>query len=149
MNANDSNISIHLYPHPIPNYLQAAAMNLSIERSPTLKFRLHIIIGSLVSVVFILIIARIANNGTPKTRTNIWGIAVVSKLPSTFNIQTTNHTQVPQISSLHGLPDHDNSYESAQTMGKHESIHDLEHHRYSLLVCFVYYHYYGNHGIDY
>ena len=55
-------------------------MNLSIERSPIIKFRLHIIIGALVSIVFILIIARVANNGTPKTRTNIWGIAVVSKV---------------------------------------------------------------------
>ena len=66
-------------------------MNISIERSPTLKFRLHIIIGSLVSVVFILIIARITNNGTPKTRTNIWGIAVVSKPPSIFDVHTTDH----------------------------------------------------------
>lgn len=53
-------------------------MNLSIERSPALKFRLHIIIGAWVFIVFILIIARIANSGTPKTRTNVWGIAVVS-----------------------------------------------------------------------
>ncbi|CAG8882748.1 unnamed protein product [Penicillium egyptiacum] len=57
-------------------------MNLSIERSPVIKFRLHIIIGALVLIVFILIIARIANSGTPKTRTNIWGIAVVSYLPT-------------------------------------------------------------------
>jgi hypothetical protein len=45
-----------------------------------IKFRLHIIIGALVSIVFILIIARVADKGTPKTRVNIWGIAVVSSL---------------------------------------------------------------------
>ncbi|KGO36704.1 hypothetical protein PEX1_043460 [Penicillium expansum] len=53
-------------------------MNLSIERSPMIKFRLHIIIGASVFIIFILLIARIANSGTPKTRTNVWGIAVIA-----------------------------------------------------------------------
>jgi hypothetical protein len=57
-------------------------MNLAIERSPLIKFRLHIIIGALVSIVFILTIARVADKGTPKTRVNIWGIAVVRCLSS-------------------------------------------------------------------
>ncbi|KAJ9491849.1 hypothetical protein VN97_g1423 [Penicillium thymicola] len=54
-------------------------MDLSIERSPVLKFRLHILIGAWVFIVLIFIIARIANSGTPKTRTNVWGIAVCLK----------------------------------------------------------------------
>ncbi|KAK9850704.1 hypothetical protein MYU51_011773 [Penicillium brevicompactum] len=76
-------------------------MNLSIERSPTLKFRLHIIIGSLVSVVFILIIARIANNGTPKTRTNIWGIAVCLKSAvfMAYQIMTTHMNRLKRWAS--------------------------------------------------
>jgi hypothetical protein len=57
-------------------------MNLSNERSPVIKFRLHIIIGALLLIVFILLIARIADSGTPKTRTNIWGIVVVSYFPT-------------------------------------------------------------------
>lgn len=60
--------------------LKAARMNLSTKRSPMIQFRLHIIIGAMVSIVFILIIARVADKGTPKTRVNIWGIAVVSSL---------------------------------------------------------------------
>lgn len=60
-------------------------INLSIERSPVLKFRLHIIIGALLLLVFVLIIARIANNGTPKSRVNVWGIAVVCYFPSCFH----------------------------------------------------------------
>lgn len=67
-------------------------MDLSIERSPVLKFRLHIIIGAWVFVVFILIIARIANSGTPKTRTNVWGIAVVSYLPEYILISRMGST---------------------------------------------------------
>ncbi|KAJ5484557.1 hypothetical protein N7453_012025 [Penicillium expansum] len=51
-------------------------MNLSIERSPMIKFRLHIIIGASVFIIFILLIARIANSGTPKTRTNCLKSAV-------------------------------------------------------------------------
>lgn len=53
-------------------------MNLSIENNPKIKFRLHIIIGSLLLLTFILVIARVADKGTPSSRTNTWGIAVVS-----------------------------------------------------------------------
>ncbi|OOF92576.1 hypothetical protein ASPCADRAFT_21072, partial [Aspergillus carbonarius ITEM 5010] len=44
-----------------------------------LKRRLHILIASLISLIFILIIARLAIPGTPVTRTNVWGIAVCIK----------------------------------------------------------------------
>lgn len=44
---------------------------------PRIKRRLHILIASLIALTFILIIARLATPGTPATRTNIWGIAVV------------------------------------------------------------------------
>ncbi|KAF7591051.1 hypothetical protein BBP40_002011 [Aspergillus hancockii] len=54
-------------------------LNLSAENSPKIKFRLHIIIGSLVFLTFILVIARVADKGTPSTRTNTWGIAVCLK----------------------------------------------------------------------
>jgi hypothetical protein len=64
-------------------------MNLSNERSPVIKFRLHIIIGALLLIVFILLIARIADSGTPKTRTNIWGIVVVSYFSTYLLISLT------------------------------------------------------------
>ncbi|KNG89895.1 hypothetical protein ANOM_001701 [Aspergillus nomiae NRRL 13137] len=54
-------------------------MNLSIDNSPKIKFRLHIIIGSLLLLTFILVIARVADKGTPSSRTNTWGIAVCVK----------------------------------------------------------------------
>jgi hypothetical protein len=53
-------------------------MNLAIENHPKIKLRLHIIIGVLLFLNFVLIIARIADKGTPKTRSNTWGIVVVS-----------------------------------------------------------------------
>jgi hypothetical protein len=55
-------------------------MNFRMPIEPTRrnKFRLDITIGSFLAVTLILIIARIANKGTPSTRTNTWGIAVVS-----------------------------------------------------------------------
>lgn len=67
---------MHL-PFPLPTPTRA------------LKKRLYITIGSLILVTFVLIIARIADKGTPSTRTNTWGIAVVRPsltlyLPSTL-----------------------------------------------------------------
>ncbi|GFF37503.1 hypothetical protein IFM46972_05243 [Aspergillus udagawae] len=53
-------------------------MKLAFENHPKIKLRLHIIVGALLFLNFVLIIARIANKGTPKTRSNTWGIAVVS-----------------------------------------------------------------------
>lgn len=53
-------------------------LNVATDDIPRTKFRLHIAIGSLVALTFILIIARVADSGTPRTRTNTWGIAVVS-----------------------------------------------------------------------
>lgn len=69
-------------------------MDLSIERSPVLKFRLHILIGAWVFIILILIIARIANSGTPKTRTNVWGIAVVSYFPEYILISCVRFTNL-------------------------------------------------------
>ncbi|RAK98146.1 uncharacterized protein BO80DRAFT_362447 [Aspergillus ibericus CBS 121593] len=46
---------------------------------PGLKRRLHILIASLISLTFILIIARLAIPGTPVTRVNVWGIVVCIK----------------------------------------------------------------------
>ncbi|KAF9884978.1 hypothetical protein FE257_000888 [Aspergillus nanangensis] len=54
-------------------------MNLSIENASRTQFRLHIIIGILVLITFILAIARLANKGTPSSRSNTWGIAVCVK----------------------------------------------------------------------
>ncbi|OJJ52435.1 hypothetical protein ASPSYDRAFT_164463 [Aspergillus sydowii CBS 593.65] len=54
-------------------------LNVSPERIPRWKFKLHIAIGLLVFITFILAIARIADGGTPKSRTNTWGIAVCVK----------------------------------------------------------------------
>ncbi|KAI9037553.1 uncharacterized protein KD926_000201 [Aspergillus affinis] len=54
-------------------------IDLSIYNSPQLKFRLHIVIGVLLLLNFILIIARLANKGTPPTRSNTWGVAVCVK----------------------------------------------------------------------
>ncbi|KAJ5326778.1 hypothetical protein MYU51_001697 [Penicillium brevicompactum] len=54
-------------------------LNVATDDIPRTKFRLHIAIGSLVALTFILIIARVADSGTPRTRTNTWGIAVCVK----------------------------------------------------------------------
>ncbi|GIC90912.1 uncharacterized protein Aud_007350 [Aspergillus udagawae] len=54
-------------------------MKLAFENHPKIKLRLHIIVGALLFLNFVLIIARIANKGTPKTRSNTWGIAVCLK----------------------------------------------------------------------
>ncbi|GIK03364.1 hypothetical protein Aspvir_007433 [Aspergillus viridinutans] len=51
-------------------------MNLAFENHLKIKLRLHIIVGVLLFLNFVLIIARIANKGTPKTRSNTWGIVV-------------------------------------------------------------------------
>ncbi|KAJ5391566.1 hypothetical protein N7509_007056 [Penicillium cosmopolitanum] len=53
-------------------------MKLSIFGRSVTKSRLHIIIGGLVFLVFILTVARLAVKGTPSTRANTWGIAVGS-----------------------------------------------------------------------
>ncbi|KAL4793104.1 hypothetical protein BDV19DRAFT_391547 [Aspergillus venezuelensis] len=54
-------------------------LNVSVEHIPHTKFRLHLIIGCLVLITFILAIARIADKGTPSGRVNTWGIAVCLK----------------------------------------------------------------------
>lgn len=41
------------------------------------KLRLHLIIGVFVLITLILAIARVTDSGTPSSRTNSWGIAVV------------------------------------------------------------------------
>ncbi|KOS47018.1 hypothetical protein ACN38_g2000 [Penicillium nordicum] len=76
-------------------------MDLSIERSPVLKFRLHILIGAWVFIILILIIARIANSGTPKTRTNVWGIAVCLKSAvfMAYQIMTTHMDRLKRWAS--------------------------------------------------
>jgi hypothetical protein len=53
-------------------------LNVRAEDIPRTKFRLHIITGVLILLTFILAIVRIADSGTPRGRTNTWGIAVVS-----------------------------------------------------------------------
>ncbi|KAJ5389479.1 uncharacterized protein N7496_000547 [Penicillium cataractarum] len=54
-------------------------MRFTIQATPRSKLRLDIAICSLVALTFILIIARVANKGTPSTRANTWGIAVCLK----------------------------------------------------------------------
>ncbi|KAL4772872.1 hypothetical protein BDW60DRAFT_206637 [Aspergillus nidulans var. acristatus] len=54
-------------------------LNIAAENIPRTKLKLHIIIGALVLVTFILTIARVADSGTPRARTNTWGIAVCVK----------------------------------------------------------------------
>ncbi|KAF7161816.1 hypothetical protein CNMCM5623_007281 [Aspergillus felis] len=56
-------------------------MNLAFENHPKIKLRLHIIVGALLFLNFVLIIARIADKGTPKTRSNTWGIVVLKADP--------------------------------------------------------------------
>jgi hypothetical protein len=53
-------------------------LNVRAEDIPRAKFRLHIIAGALILLTFILVIVRVADSGTPRSRTNTWGIAVVS-----------------------------------------------------------------------
>ncbi|KAL2822417.1 hypothetical protein BJX63DRAFT_426988 [Aspergillus granulosus] len=54
-------------------------LNIPAEAIPRTKFRLHIVIGTLILLTFILAIVRIADSGTPSSRTNTWGIAVCLK----------------------------------------------------------------------
>ncbi|KAL4928054.1 uncharacterized protein BDV17DRAFT_104280 [Aspergillus undulatus] len=54
-------------------------LNIAAEDIPRTKFRLHILIGCLILITFILAIARIADSGTPRSRTNTLGIAVCAK----------------------------------------------------------------------
>ncbi|KAJ0417960.1 hypothetical protein BJY00DRAFT_315357 [Aspergillus carlsbadensis] len=54
-------------------------LNVRPEDIPRTKFRLHIITGALILLTFILAIVRIADSGTPRARTNTWGIAVTLK----------------------------------------------------------------------
>ncbi|KAL4745215.1 hypothetical protein BDW72DRAFT_198856 [Aspergillus terricola var. indicus] len=55
------------------------SINVAAENTPRTKLKLHIIIGALVLLTFILTIARVADSGTPRGRTNTWGIAVCVK----------------------------------------------------------------------
>ncbi|KAL3478488.1 hypothetical protein BJX99DRAFT_256385 [Aspergillus californicus] len=54
-------------------------LNVSADNIPRTKFRLHIAIGALILITFILGIARVADKGTPPGRMNTWGIAVCVK----------------------------------------------------------------------
>ncbi|CAG8048394.1 unnamed protein product [Penicillium nalgiovense] len=76
-------------------------MNLSIQNSPVIKFRLHIIMGALLLIVFILLIARFADSGTPKTRTNVWGIVVCIKSAvfMAYQIMTTHMSRLKRWAS--------------------------------------------------
>ncbi|KAL4972259.1 hypothetical protein BDW66DRAFT_164294 [Aspergillus desertorum] len=56
-----------------------SSLNVPAEDIHRTKLKLHIIIGALVLVTFILTIARVADSGTPRGRTNTWGIAVCVK----------------------------------------------------------------------
>ncbi|EYE97116.1 uncharacterized protein EURHEDRAFT_424116, partial [Aspergillus ruber CBS 135680] len=66
------------------------------------KKRLYITIGSLILVTFVLIIARIADKGTPSTRTNTWGIAVCIKAAVflAYQVLTTYHRKLQKWASL-------------------------------------------------
>ncbi|KAI9373391.1 hypothetical protein BJX61DRAFT_382181 [Aspergillus egyptiacus] len=54
-------------------------LNVKPDNIPRTKARLHIVIGALILITFILAIARVADSGTPRGRTNTWGIAVCVK----------------------------------------------------------------------
>ncbi|KAH8705667.1 hypothetical protein BGW36DRAFT_286534 [Talaromyces proteolyticus] len=54
-------------------------MRTALEHHPVLKKRLHIAIGTLVSITFIPVIARLADKGTSTGRMNTWGIAACLK----------------------------------------------------------------------
>ncbi|KAL4953573.1 hypothetical protein BDW69DRAFT_184364 [Aspergillus filifer] len=54
-------------------------LDIPVEHIPRTKFRLHLAIGCLILITFILAIARIADKGTPSGRVNTWGIAVCLK----------------------------------------------------------------------
>ncbi|KAJ6119865.1 hypothetical protein N7523_004145 [Penicillium sp. IBT 18751x] len=54
-------------------------MKIPFGDHPQIKARLHMIIGSLIALTFILIIARLSLKGTSTSRANTWGIAVCLK----------------------------------------------------------------------
>ncbi|KAG2421376.1 hypothetical protein HFD88_005351 [Aspergillus terreus] len=51
----------------------------SLENHPKIKLRLHITLGVFLVLIFIFVIARLANPGTPPNRSSTWGIAVTIK----------------------------------------------------------------------
>ncbi|EER29749.1 hypothetical protein CPC735_000050 [Coccidioides posadasii C735 delta SOWgp] len=51
-------------------------LNVNAQDNPQTKFRLHIVISALILRTFILGIVRVADNGTPQGRLNVWGIVV-------------------------------------------------------------------------
>lgn len=109
--------------------------------------RLHAIIGGLVLFTFILIIARLAIKGTPSSRANTWGIAVVRIFKKTYAVSTADLK--PIVSEVGGFSclsiDH-GSCRKIQKMGEYESKYDIEYHRYGLLVCPFHYHNNGDNG---
>lgn len=84
-------------------------MKLSIFGRSVTKSRLHIIIGGLVFLVFILTVARLAVKGTPSTRANTWGIAVVR---ASIKLRTRDaahvNSLVPQVGGFSRLSIADN-----------------------------------------
>ncbi|KAL4910527.1 hypothetical protein BDW74DRAFT_164428 [Aspergillus multicolor] len=71
-------------------------LNVAPESIPRTKFRLHVVIGVPVLITFILTIARIADSGTPRARTNTWGIAVCLKSAvfMAYQLLTTHVTRL-------------------------------------------------------
>ncbi|KAK2752475.1 hypothetical protein FQN54_008137 [Arachnomyces sp. PD_36] len=67
-------------------------LNVRVEDFPRTKFRLHIVIGALILVTFILGIARVADSGSPRGRMTTWGIVVCVKSAVFMAYQTaTSH----------------------------------------------------------
>ena len=75
-------------------------LNIAAENIPRTKLKLHVIIGALVLVTFILTIARVADSGTPRARTNTWGFAVVSNPSSQLQLQYQTLTVTSASSRL-------------------------------------------------
>ncbi|KAJ5281496.1 hypothetical protein N7478_006868 [Penicillium angulare] len=84
------------------NYCKEFISYINFTDRSRLKCRLHIIIASLISLTFVLIIARLAIPGTPVTRVNIWGIAVCIKAAVFLGYQalTTSKARFKQWASL-------------------------------------------------
>ncbi|KAL4922613.1 hypothetical protein BDW62DRAFT_171384 [Aspergillus aurantiobrunneus] len=76
-------------------------LNVPAQDIPRIKFRLHIAIGVLVLITFILAIARIADRGTPPSRTNTWGIAVCAKSAvfMAYQVATSHVTRLKRWAS--------------------------------------------------
>ena len=114
----------------------------------------------LVLASFIIAIARLAFYGGPRSRMDVWIIAVVSRFRQWIGSQiyyvtrgcasnwadskTMFYPTVSKVTRSARIWNINGTIPKITSIRKHESIHDLKHGRIRILVCSCNYKYYGN-----